>query len=170
MRTRIRLHASAHEPRLGFADASPSRGNPLRPTWNLDPPPGGRVLKSPRKSTKAPESEKKCQNVWRFRLDPLPLRRSNPLNSILMDEKIIIKDPIAGLSTEIDKQEFALSLKTWRLRQALTQRQVAKMFGTSRYTILRAENAQPITWEMAYRLFVKLSKELVKERAAQDNG
>ena len=87
-----------------------------------------------------------------------------------MEEKIIIKDPIAGLSTEIDKQEFALSLKTWRLRQALTQRQVAKMFGTSRYTIIRAENAQPITWEMAYRLFVKLSKELVKERAAQDNG
>lgn len=87
-----------------------------------------------------------------------------------MEEKIIIKDPIAGLSTEIDKQEFALSLKTWRLRQALTQRQVAKMFGTSRYTILRAENAQDITWEMAYRLFVKLSKELVKERAAQDNG
>lgn len=87
-----------------------------------------------------------------------------------MKEKIIINDPISGISEEIDKQEFALSLKTWRLRQALTQRQVAKMFGTSRYTIIRAENAQPITWEMAYRLFVKLSKELVKERAAQDNG
>lgn len=70
-----------------------------------------------------------------------------------------------GLSVDIDRNEFALQLKTWRLRQAKTQSQVADMFGVSRYTILRAENGKPITWEMAYRLFACLSSELRKESA-----
>lgn len=68
-----------------------------------------------------------------------------------------------GLSMEIDKQEFALALKTWRLRQDLTQRQVGEMWGCSRFTIMRAESGKDITWEMAYRLFAKLSEELRKE-------
>lgn len=68
-----------------------------------------------------------------------------------------------GLTMEVDRQEFALALKTWRLRHALTQKQVGALFGTSRYTIMKAENAQPVTWEMAYRLFAKLAQELRKE-------
>lgn len=68
-----------------------------------------------------------------------------------------------GLSIEIDKQEFALALKTWRLRQDLTQRQVGERWGCSRFTIMRAESGKDITWEMAYRLFAKLSQELQKE-------
>lgn len=68
-----------------------------------------------------------------------------------------------GLKVDIDRQEFALELKTWRLRSALTQAQVAKRWGMSRYTIIRAEKAQPLTWEMAYRCFNALSKELKKE-------
>lgn len=68
-----------------------------------------------------------------------------------------------GLSMEIDKQEFALALKTWRLRQDLTQKQVGEKFGCSRFTIMRAESGKDITWEMAYRLFAKLSEELRKE-------
>lgn len=68
-----------------------------------------------------------------------------------------------GLTMEADRNEFALALKTWRLRSGLTQRQVGQMFGCSRYTIMRAENAQAVTWEMAYRLFARLSDELRKE-------
>lgn len=68
-----------------------------------------------------------------------------------------------GLSMEIDKQEFALALKTWRLRHDLTQKQVGEKFGCSRFTIMRAESGKDITWEMAYRLFAKLSEELRKE-------
>lgn len=64
---------------------------------------------------------------------------------------------------EVDRNEFALALKTWRLRQALTQQQVAQRFGVSRYTIMDAEKAKSISWEMAYRLFARLSEELVKE-------
>lgn len=69
----------------------------------------------------------------------------------------------AGLKMEVDKQEFALALKTWRLRHGYLQREVAQMFGVSRYTIMKAENAQDITWMMAYRLFAKLSKYLEGE-------
>ena len=65
---------------------------------------------------------------------------------------------------ETDKQEFALALKTWRLRNAYTQKQVAQMFGVSRYTIMRAEAASDITWMMAYRLFAKLSYYLHQEQ------
>lgn len=69
-----------------------------------------------------------------------------------------------GLDLEVDKQDFALALKTWRLRNGLTQKQAAERFGCSRYTILRAERARNITWEMAYRMFAKLATELAKEK------
>lgn len=68
-----------------------------------------------------------------------------------------------GLAMECDKQEFALALKTWRLRQGLTQRQVGERWGVSRFTIMRAESARNVTWETAYRLFAKLAAELQKE-------
>lgn len=78
-------------------------------------------------------------------------------------EKVEVKLKPNGLEMDIDKQEFALALKTWRLRQGLTQKQVGDMWGCSRYTVLRAENAKNVTWEMAYKMFAKLSKELRKE-------
>ena len=68
-----------------------------------------------------------------------------------------------GLSVEIDRQEFALALKTWRLRQGLTQQQVADRWDTNRYLIIKAEGRKAISWEHAYKLFAKLSKELRNE-------
>lgn len=68
-----------------------------------------------------------------------------------------------GLEMDIDRETFALSLKTWRLRQGLTQQQVGDRWGCSRYTIMRAEKAKGITWMQAYRLFARLSEELRKE-------
>lgn len=78
-------------------------------------------------------------------------------------EQIKVEMKPAGLSMEVDKQEFALALKTWRLRNGLTQKQVGERWGCSRFTILRAEGAKNLTWEMAYKLFAKLSNELRKE-------
>lgn len=78
-------------------------------------------------------------------------------------EKIEVKIEKKGLDLEINKEEFALALKTWRLRQGLTQREVGERWGCSRFTIMRAESAKNVTWEMAYRLFAKLSTELRKE-------
>lgn len=84
---------------------------------------------------------------------------------MVMKKTIQVTMEAKGVTMETDKQEFALALKTWRLRQGLTQRQVAKRFGVSRYTIMRAERAGAITWMMAYRLFAKLSDELRKEES-----
>lgn len=78
-------------------------------------------------------------------------------------KKIEVKMEPRGLGMEVDKEAFAMALKTWRLRQGLTQAQVGERWGCSRFTVLRAEGAKNITWEMAYRLFAKLSEELRKE-------
>lgn len=84
------------------------------------------------------------------------------LKSRLMEETKVSMKP-NGLEMDINKQEFALALKTWRLRQGLTQKQVGEMWNCSRWTIMRAEAGKNITWEMAYRMFAKLSHELRKE-------
>mgnify|MGYP003287517117 CR=1 FL=1 len=68
-----------------------------------------------------------------------------------------------GLEMDINREEFAMALKTWRLRQGLTQEQVGERWGTSRYTIMRAEKAKDVTWMSAYKLFAKLAKELANE-------
>lgn len=68
-----------------------------------------------------------------------------------------------GLEMEINQQDFAMALKTWRLRQGLTQQEVGNRWGCSRFTIIRAERAKNVTWEMAYKLFAKLAGELEKE-------
>lgn len=68
-----------------------------------------------------------------------------------------------GIEMESDRDEVALALKTWRLRQGLTQKQVAEKFGCSRFTIMHIEGARPVTWETAYKVFAKLSAELARE-------
>lgn len=78
-------------------------------------------------------------------------------------EEVKVNMKQKGLSMEVDKESFAMALKTWRLRNQLTQSQVGQRWGCSRYTILRAEQAKNLTWEMAYRLFARLSNELTKE-------
>lgn len=78
-------------------------------------------------------------------------------------KKIEAKMERNGLTMEADVNEFALALKTWRLRQNLTQKQVGEKFGLSRFTIMRIEQAKPVSWETAYRAFAKLSAALSKE-------
>lgn len=78
-------------------------------------------------------------------------------------EKIEVKMKPAGLTMDIDRQSMALAIKTWRLRQGLTQAQLGERWGCSRYTIIRAERAKPITWTVAYRIFARLADELKKE-------
>lgn len=70
---------------------------------------------------------------------------------------------VKGLELQTDRTQFALALKTWRLRAGLTQKEVGAQWGCSRYTIIRAEAGQPIAWQMAYKLFVHLQRELLKE-------
>ena len=78
-------------------------------------------------------------------------------------KKIEVKMERVGLTMDIDKEAFAVALKTWRLRNGLTQAQAGERWGLSRYTIMRAESGKNITWETAYRMFARLSEELRKE-------
>lgn len=78
-------------------------------------------------------------------------------------EEIKVEMKVKGLEVEMDKEAFAMALKTWRLRQGLTQRQVGAKWNCSRFTIMRAESAKNVTWEMAYKLFARLAEELKKE-------
>lgn len=82
-------------------------------------------------------------------------------------EQITVEMKPKGLEMTANREQVALALKTWRLRQGLTQKQVGDMWGMSRWTILRIEAAQPCSWMMCYRIFAKLSEELEKERRAK---
>ena len=68
-----------------------------------------------------------------------------------------------GLEIDINRQDFAMALKTWRLRHGLTQAQLGERWGCSRYAIMRAEGSRVISWEHAYKFFAKLAGELEKE-------
>lgn len=68
-----------------------------------------------------------------------------------------------GIKMEADREQFALALKTWRLRSRLTQKEVGERFGCSRYTIMNCEKAKPVSWAQAYRIFACLAKELKEE-------
>lgn len=68
-----------------------------------------------------------------------------------------------GLDLEINREQFAVALKTYRLRNGLTQQQLGERWGVSRYVILNAEKGKGCSWAHAYKLFAKLSNELQKE-------
>lgn len=78
-------------------------------------------------------------------------------------DNVTIKYNPEHLTVDINKHEFALALKTWRLRNGLTQKQAGEIMSCSRYTIMRAESGESISWESAYRMFAKLARELRKE-------
>lgn len=80
-------------------------------------------------------------------------------------KKIQVEFKPDGITMDTDREQFALALKTWRLRAGLTQNQVADKWGTSRYTIIKCENAKPVSWPQAYRIFAQLAKELKNEEA-----
>ena len=79
------------------------------------------------------------------------------------DGRIEAKVKQRGLTIETDAIQLAMSLKTYRLRMGLTQRQLAEQWGCSRYTIMRLEATKKTTWEMMYRVFNRLNEALMKE-------
>lgn len=85
------------------------------------------------------------------------------MSNELKEQPITVNMKVDGLKMDADRNEVALALKTWRLRSGLTQKELAQRWGISRYTIMEAEAARNISWEMAYRIFAKLSDELRKE-------
>lgn len=79
-------------------------------------------------------------------------------------EEVKVEMKPEGLTMQIDIEAFALALKTYRLRNGLTQKQMGEKWGVSRYTIIRAESGKCISWQQAYRMFARLSKDLHEEK------
>lgn len=79
-------------------------------------------------------------------------------------EEVKVEMKPEGLTMQIDIEAFALALKTYRLRNGLTQKQMGEKWGVSRYTIIRAESGKSISWQQAYRMFARLSKDLHEEK------
>lgn len=65
-----------------------------------------------------------------------------------------------GLKMDIDRNSFALALRTWRTRAGLSQTEAGKIMGVSRWAILKLEKAQPTSWETAYKVFAILMDKL----------
>lgn len=68
-----------------------------------------------------------------------------------------------GSGLEIDREAVGLELAKWRIRQGLTQTQLAEKWGMSRYTVIRAEKGKNVSWQFAYAIWTKLIQELRKE-------
>lgn len=78
-------------------------------------------------------------------------------------EQIHVTMTRRGLVMDANAEELAMSLKTYRLRQDLTQEQLGKILGCSRWTIIRLEQCKRVRWETTYRIYNRLVQELAKE-------
>lgn len=83
-----------------------------------------------------------------------------------MAKKITLTMSAQGVDMNVNREEMALALKQWRIRNDLTQRQLSARWNISRESIIRIEKAKPVTWQLAYRVFAKLSQELRQEGLA----
>lgn len=61
------------------------------------------------------------------------------------------------------RQEIGLELAKFRIRNGLTQAQLAERWGMSRYSIIRAEKGKTVSWRFTYAIASKLAQELRKE-------
>lgn len=83
-----------------------------------------------------------------------------------MEEMTITMKPV-GTEMATDMQGLALALKTYRIRQGLTQQQLGERWGMSRYTLMAVEKARQVSWVMTYRIFNRLSEELRREKVTE---
>ena len=79
-------------------------------------------------------------------------------------KKIKLHAQRRNMTMKINREDLALSLKLWRTRKGLTQRELTERWKVSRYVILQVENAKPINWVSAYKIFALLAQELEQEK------
>ena len=77
--------------------------------------------------------------------------------------KLTIKMKREGVKVTSDREQVAVAVKTYRLRQGLTQARLGELWGVSRWTIMRIEAAEAVAWETSYRIFARLANDLQKE-------
>lgn len=82
-----------------------------------------------------------------------------------MRKKTNIEAKQKGLELEINRENLAMELKKYRLRRGLTQQELAAIWNTNRWVIIRAEGAKSLSWEQAYKIFYLLNKSIQNEPA-----
>lgn len=69
-------------------------------------------------------------------------------------EQLVIKLERQGTDLVTNQEEFAVAVKMWRVRNGMTQQELAQKAGLSRYTIMRVEGAKRVAdWKTVYKLF-----------------
>lgn len=96
-----------------------------------------------------------CGKIWRFGGKCVILWPNQ--NQLIMAEEKLIHE--VGQS----RQEIGLELAKFRIRNGLTQAQLAERWGMSRYSIIRAEKGKTVSWRFTYAIASKLTQELRKE-------
>lgn len=99
--------------------------------------------------------------VGKHPLQPSIMDNNNNTNQVLAPAM-----KRAGLTLTADRCDVSIAIKTYRLRQDLTQEQLAEQWGISRYTIMRLEAARPVSWEMTYKVWARLTEALTNEQKA----
>lgn len=79
-------------------------------------------------------------------------------------EKINVTMKRQGVRMTSNREDVALAVKTYRLRSGETQACLGKRWGMSRWSVMKIEAGKPVSWELAYRAFARLSEDLEKEK------
>lgn len=107
------------------------------------------------------ESVKKTVKVaamlLRCRKKCLNLRQQSPTAASVKPD-VMKKETL-----NIDAAQLGRELATWRVRQGLTQREAAERFHTSRFTIMRIENAKHVGILLAYKVAASLARVIREE-------
>lgn len=68
-----------------------------------------------------------------------------------------------GNKIEIDRNDLAFELKLYRCKNGLSQEELAKSWGVSRWSIMRTEAAKEVSTGLSLLIYSRLSEELRKE-------
>lgn len=68
-----------------------------------------------------------------------------------------------GPTYQVNQDEMALAVRTYRARNGLSQAALGNRWGLSRYTIMNVENSKKVHWITAYKIFASLAEDLKKE-------
>lgn len=83
-------------------------------------------------------------------------------------EKIKVTMKRQGVKMTSNREDVALAVKTYRLRSGETQAALGKRWGLSRWSIMKIEAAKPVSWELAYTAFARLSEDLEREKRKEE--
>lgn len=91
---------------------------------------------------------------------------SNQVSLIMYKIKVTMMRQ--GVKMTSNREDVALAVKTYRLRSGETQAGLGKRWGMSRWSVMKIEAGKPVSWELAYKAFARLSEDLEKEKRKEE--